>query len=218
LSPGDKYLFVLFDLDGTLTDSRIGITRAVQYALGRQGIVVENADDLTPYIGPPLEWSFTEFHGLSESQAKQALGSYRVYYEGTGMLQNVTYPGIVDLLQYLSGKGKRLFVVTSKPGVYAEKILSHSQLDRYFVSIEGSEMDGTRADKTELIRYVLDKHGLDRQRTVMIGDRMHDVVGAGRNAVDSIGVGYGFGSREELASARATYYVETVEEMFRLFS
>jgi len=209
---------VLFDLDGTLTDSRIGITRSVQHALGKQGIVVENADDLTPYIGPPLEWSFREYHGLSDAQAQQALGSYRDYYEDAGMLQNLAYPGISDLLEHLSKKGKRLFVVTSKPGVYAEKIVSHFHLDGYFESIEGSEMDGTRSDKTELIRYVLEKHGLDKPRTVMVGDRLHDIVGAGRNGVDSIGVGYGFGGREELTNAHATYYVETVEEMLQFFS
>jgi phosphoglycolate phosphatase len=218
LALGDRYLSILFDLDGTLADSRVGITKSVQYALRKQGVVIDNPDDLVPYIGPPLEWAFREFHGLSEAQARRALQSYREYYESTGIFQHVAYPRIEDLLGSLSRKGKQLFVVTSKPGVYADQILSYFRLDRYFHAIEGSEMDGTRTDKAELIGYVLSKHALKKHQTVMVGDRLHDVVGAGTNGVDSIGVGYGFGSREELTNARATYFIESMEGMFQFFS
>jgi phosphoglycolate phosphatase len=216
-APGGRYSSVLFDLDGTLTDSKAGITKSVQYALNRHGIGIDNPDDLQAYIGPPLEWSFQEYHRLSQAQAKQALAFYREYYERTGMLENREYPGIAALLEALSARHTRLFVVTSKPHVYARKILSHFSLDRFFESIEGSELDGARSDKAELIQHVLRKHALEKGRTVMIGDRLHDIVGAAKNGVDSVGVGYGFGSREELINAGATYYVGTMEELFGLF-
>ncbi len=183
----------------------------------RHGIAVDDPDDLQQYIGPPLERSFQEYHGLSQAQARQALGFYREYYEKSGMLENRAYPGITDLLDGLAEKRKRLFVVTSKPRVYAGRILSHFGLDRYFESIEGSELDGARSDKAELIRYVLEKHHLEKGRTVMIGDRLHDIVGAAKNGVDSLGVGYGFGSREELVSASATHYRGTMEELSEFF-
>lgn len=210
---GDGYRSVLFDLDGTLTDPGVGITRAVQYALAKLGIETGGFDELKKYIGPPLRASFKEFHHVSEEQSFQALSYYREYYEKTGMLENAEYPGISELLAGLKERGRKLFVATSKPWVYARKILSHFAMDRYFSAIEGSELDETRTDKAEVIGYVLQKHRLEKQTTVMVGDRAHDIVGAAKNGIDSIGVGYGFGSREELETARATYYVETIGDL-----
>lgn len=216
MSGGKKYLSVLFDLDGTLTNPKVGITRAVQYALNKHGIAVDDIDDLQAYIGPPLRRAFMDYHHLSEAESRQALAFYREYYERAGMLENFEYPGIAELLKELARKRKRLFVATSKPRVYAERIVSHFKLDRFFESIEGSELDGTRSEKADLISFVLEKHQLEKGSTVMVGDRMHDVVGASRSGIDSIGVGYGFGSREELESAHATWYVETIRELSEL--
>ena len=212
-----EYLSILFDLDGTLTNPKVGITRAVQYALSRHGIVIDNADDLQTYIGPPLKAAFMDYHHLSDAESHQALSFYREYYERSGMLENVEYPGIAELLGALKQKKKRLFVATSKPTVYAEKIASHFRIDQFFESIQGSELDGTRSDKADLIRYVIEQHQLEKGTTVMVGDRMHDIIGASRSGIDSIGVGYGFGSREELENANATYYVETIQGLSEFF-
>ncbi len=210
------YRALLFDLDGTLTDPKVGITRSVQYALGKLGIAVEDPDCLTAYIGPPLREAFRTHHGLSEEESHRALSFYRESYERTGMMQNLAYPGVAELLRDLQRQGRRLFVATSKPRVYAQKILAGFGMERYFASIEGSEMDGTRSDKAELIRFVLGTHALEKASTVMIGDRMHDVAGAARNGVDSIAVGYGYGSRDELAAARPTHYAETLSDLAAL--
>ncbi len=210
------YDVLLFDLDGTLTDPKVGITRSVQYALGKLGIAVEDPDTLTAYIGPPLRTAFRDQHGLSEPESFPALDYYREYYERCGMLENREYPGVSHLLGRLRDAGRSLLVVTSKPHVYAEQILAHFDLARYFAAIEGSEMDQTRSDKAELIEFVLNKHRLAKASTVMIGDRMHDVVGAVRNGLDSIAVGYGYGSREELTASRPTHYAETLADLARL--
>jgi phosphoglycolate phosphatase len=217
LSRDKEYLFVLFDLDGTLTNPKTGITRAVQYALNNHGIAVENVDDLQVYIGPPLRQAFMEHHHLSEAQAEDALAFYREYYERAGMLENLEYPGIAELLKRLKQKQKRLFVATSKPRIYAEKIASHFKIDQFFEAIEGSELDGSRSDKAELLGYVIEKHQLEKRSTVMVGDRMHDIIGASKSGIDSIGVGYGFGSREELENAHATYYVDSIEGLSEFF-
>jgi len=207
------YRSILFDLDGTLTDPKIGITRSVQYALGKLGIVVDDPGLLTGYIGPPLRASFKERHGLSEDEATLAMRHYRERYERAGMLENTAYDGVLELLERLGGSGRKLFLATSKPRVYAERILRHFRMDRFFESIEGSEMDETRSDKGELIAWLLEKHRLPRESTVMIGDRMHDIVGAGSNGLRSIGVGYGYGSREELRAARPTHYFDSLREL-----
>jgi len=196
----------------------IGVTKAVQYALSRHGIVVKDINDLRAYIGPPLRRAFMEYHNLTEVESKQALFYYREYYEQTGMLENLKYQGIEELLKLLNEKNRQLFVATSKPRIYAERIVGHFGLLQFFKSIEGSELDETRSDKAELIGYVLNKHHLEKESTVMVGDRMHDIIGASRNGIDSIGVGYGFGSREELRNANATYYVETVKELSDFFA
>jgi phosphoglycolate phosphatase len=210
---GTAHAAVLFDLDGTLTNPRVGITRSVQFALGRLGVVVDDPEKLTPYIGPPLRVSFREFHGLSDHDAGTALAHYREYYERTGMFENEEYPGIARMLGLLKDRATALFVATSKPRVYAERILRHFELDSFFTAIEGSELDETRSNKAELIAWMIERHGLDRARCVMVGDRRHDAEGARSNGMDSIGVGYGFGSREELETAGVTYFVDSVERL-----
>jgi len=204
---------ILFDLDGTLTDPKEGITRCVEYALNKFGITVEHPDLLLPYIGPPLYDSFVQIQGLTEEHAAQAVGHYRERYSTVGMFENAVIPGILELLEALQSKGYSLFVATSKPTVFAEEILQHYGLDKYFRYVAGSNLDGTRSKKAEVIRYVLEQGGISPEESVMIGDREHDIIGAKACGVTSIGVLIGYGSEAELSASGADYIASTVEEI-----
>ncbi len=200
-------MIVLFDLDGTLTDPKTGITRSIQYALDKLGQPVPDADALTWMIGPPLIASFTKLLGSPEG-APEALRLYRERFSVTGLFENVVYAGIPALLQDLQGKGIRLFVATSKPHVYARRILEHFDLSQFFSEIYGSELDNRNADKRDLIRHILDQERFDPAQAVMIGDRKHDAIGAKANGLASIGVTWGYGSREELLDAGVAFLVD----------
>lgn len=209
-----KYKYVLFDLDGTLTDPKEGITKAVQYALKKQGIEIENRNVLEPFIGPSLKYSFMEFYNLSEEKAIRAIEDYREYFRPIGIFENEVYPGIVKLLGQLKENGAQLFIATSKPTEFAVKIAEHFELDKYFTEIVGSELDGTRVEKDEVIGYILDKHGLhEKDAVMMVGDRKFDILGAAKHEIKAIGVCYGYGSYEELSEAGAFCIVDTVEAL-----
>ncbi|MEG0689101.1 MAG: HAD family hydrolase [Hungatella sp.] len=206
--------YVLFDLDGTLTDPMIGITKSVQYALHAYGIEVEDLRELCPFIGPPLKDSFIEFYQFSETQASEAIQKYREYFAVTGLYENLEYPGIKEMLSHLRAAGKILLVATSKPELFARQILEHFQLDPYFEDIGGSNMDETRVKKADVIAYLLEKnHITDPTRVVMVGDRKHDILGAKALGIDSVGVLYGYGDRAELELAGADHIVATVAEL-----
>ena len=193
---------VCFDLDGTLTDPKVGITNCIRYALERLGREAPPADELTWCIGPPLLQSFETMLG-DAAEAERALAFYRERFGDVGLFENEVYPGIPELLEACRVEGVRMFVATSKPAVYAERIIAHFGLSDFFEAVCGAELDGTRSDKTELLRWVLAEHGLDAAGSVMIGDRKHDIVGARNNGMRTIGVTYGYGSREELEEAGA---------------
>ena len=209
-----KYRTILFDLDGTLTDPQVGITRSVQYALKHMGIMEPDLEKLIYFIGPPLAASFTECYGMDETQARQAVGYYREYFSQTGIFENAVYPGIGELLAKLRQAGRTLAVATSKPGVFANRILEHFELSGYFHFVAGSNLDGTMVEKTEVIAYAL-QHlpAVDSREVVMIGDRKHDVIGAKKNGIASIAVGYGYGAMDELHAAEPTSIASTVDEM-----
>lgn len=210
------YPLILFDLDGTLTDPKVGITRSVQYALDKFGLQAE-LDDLVPFIGPPLHESFQVFYAFNEKQAVQAVAYYREYYSERGLYENAVYPGIAGLLQRLREQKRELAVATSKPTFFAEKVLKHFNLDLFFSLIAGSNLDGTRTDKTEVIRFALQQlSSYSPKRVVMVGDRKHDIIGARNCGIDSIAVAYGYGSTTELAQAAPTTLVHSVEELGRL--
>lgn len=213
-----RYNHILFDLDGTLTDPREGITKAVKYALGKHGINVSDLSELECFIGPPLQASFIEKYHFSETKAWEAVLSYREYYKDTGLYENEVYGGIRELLDLLLSQGRRLYVATSKPTDFAETVLEHFQLSAYFSMVCGSELDGTRSAKTEIIQHVLDTCRIQTPGAVMIGDRKHDLIGARNCGIHSIAAGYGYGSEEELAACQPTYCFNTVEEMFRSFA
>lgn len=194
---------ICFDLDGTLTDPKEGIVGSIRYALEKLGHECSsNDDDLTWCIGPPLLSSFEKLVG-DKQEAERALVVYRERFGTIGLYENKVYPGIQTVLEALVSDGHRLFVATSKPTVYAEPILKHFELAHYFERIFGSELDGTRSDKTDLLAWVLAEAGLDASGTVMIGDRRHDVAGALNNGIDVVGVLYGYGGEEELLAAGA---------------
>ncbi|GHO49506.1 HAD family hydrolase [Ktedonospora formicarum] len=210
------YQTILFDLDGTLTDPKIGITRSVAYALARFSINVTDLDTLIPFIGPPLYETFEGQYGFTPEQARQAVAYYREYFAETGLYENEVFPGIGKLLADLKEDGKRLIVATSKPTIFAKRILEHFGLYHYFELIVGSELDGTRSSKAEVIAYALTALALSKKDAVMIGDRKHDILGAKLNDMPSIGVTFGYGSYEELQAAQPTHIVASVNELATL--
>jgi phosphoglycolate phosphatase len=204
---------ILFDLDGTLTDPKVGITKSVQYSLKKFDIEVCDLDELDKFIGPPLKDSYMKFYGFTEDKATQAIDYFREYFPEKGIFENTLYPGIPELLSSLKQQGLTLAVATSKPTLFAEKIISHFKLDPYFDGIYGSNLDNTRTNKGEIIAFALDALGKKENEALMVGDRMHDIVGAKTNSLPSIGVLYGYGNREELEKAQADSIVATVEEL-----
>jgi phosphoglycolate phosphatase len=194
---------IYFDLDGTLTNPKPGITRSIQYALRKLDHDAPSEDELTWCIGPPLLASFKKLLG-TDALADAAILLYRERFADIGLFENEVYPGIEATLSVLAGQGgRRLFVATSKPGVYAERIIDHFKLRGYFERVFGSELDGTRSDKSELLDYALKAAQVDPAAAIMIGDRSHDMIGARGNGMTAVGVLYGYGSKEELLAAGA---------------
>lgn len=208
--------YILFDLDGTVTDSRLGITNSVEYALNYFNISVENKSDLDRYIGPPLKLSFMKFNGLSDEDSNVAVAKYREYYGPKGIFENEVYEGLRELLERLKAQNKKIVLATSKPWIYAEIILEHFELKKYFDFVAGSELNGVRTNKAEVIKYAVDKFNIPVDNAIMIGDREHDIMGANKNGLKSIGVLYGFGSKTELENAGANYIAENTEKIFEI--
>ena len=211
-----KYDIILFDLDGTLTDPGMGITNSVMHALKKYGIEVENRETLYKFIGPPLIDSFEKYYGFSHEEAVKSVDYYREYYADKGIYENEVYNGIEAMLQKLSEEGKKIILATSKPEPFAREILRHFGLDKYFLFAAGSTMNETRTNKADVIEYALAECNItDKSSVVMVGDREHDIIGANKNGIDSIGVLFGYGSREELENAGATYIAESVEDIIK---
>jgi phosphoglycolate phosphatase len=212
------YPTILFDLDGTLTDPREGITRSIQFALARLGIDEPDITRLEHFIGPPLLQAFMQFYGFDEAKAWEAVNFYRERFKVTGLYENRVFDGVFELLDTLAGQNRTLYIATSKPWVFAREIARHFDFARYFKVIYGSELDGTRTDKVELIAHLLAEEGLDPAQTLMIGDRKHDLIGGTRNGLDVVALGYGFGSHEELAGQAPTYHFETMADLRAAFA
>lgn len=209
-----KKQYILFDLDGTLTDPQEGITKSVAYALDKFGIQVEDRTSLNKFIGPPLIDSFMEYFHFTEDQAEEAVWKYREYFSDRGIFENKIYPGIPELLCKLQSEGRTLLLATSKPTVYAKQILEKFSIDQYFTDIQGSNLDGTRVKKAEVVAYVMKQNGIVAPaEAVMVGDRKHDIIGAKECGMSSIGVLYGYGSREELVACKADRIAGDVQEL-----
>lgn len=214
-----KYTTAVFDLDGTITDSCQGIINAIRYALERWNIQEPPEDVLRSFIGPPLQQQFQRVFHLSEEDGAAIVSTYRVYYGEKGIFENQVYEGVPQMLERLKTEGVKMLMATSKPEKYARQIAQHFGFDKYFDYIGGACMDGTRTVKHEVIEYVLEICGIpeaDRKNTVMIGDRHHDIEGAKQSGLHSLGVLYGYGSREELEKAGAEEIAETPGEVAKL--
>ncbi len=200
---------ILFDLDGTLTDPRVGIVACLKYAIESMGHQPPDDNDLARFIGPPLQESFASLPGIdSAEKVARAVAFYRERFTDTGLYENTVYPDIPQVLEQLIDRGAKLYVATSKPTVYAERIIDHFGLRRYFRRVYGAELDGTRSNKADLIAHLLATESLPAASAVMIGDRSHDMAGALANNVFAVGVLWGYGSREELMDAGAAVLCE----------
>jgi phosphoglycolate phosphatase len=214
---------VLFDLDGTLTDPKLGITRCIAYALESLDVPVPDADALTSWIGPPIHDSFQVFFGDPDSErAARAVEKFRERFTGVGIYENSVYEGIPEALAELRANGSTLILATSKPQPFAERILDHFDLAQYFNATYGSRFDGGLSNKADLIAHILTTESIDPVQAIMVGDRKHDVIGASQNNVSCVGVLYGYGTREELIEAGAAalcesprYLSDSVESCFR---
>ncbi len=206
---------LLFDLDGTLTDPKEGITKSFIYALEKLGVVAPTADELEWCIGPPLHDSF--FKMLNDkSETLKAVDLYRERYNKIGMYENIVYDNIHEVLSELKTRGHELFLATSKLKSCADKIIDHFEFRKYFAAVHGSEASGVRSDKAELIAYLLEQEALAPENCIMIGDREYDVIGASKNNMMCIGVEWGYGSNQELTKAGATYLVKSPGDLMKL--
>lgn len=207
----DNFDTLLFDLDGTLTDSTEGIVRCLEYALERMGFDIP--EDKNKFLGPPLYRSFAEFCGMNEEQVNEAVRIFRERYSTVGLFENRVYEEVPEMLKRLRDGGKRIMVATSKPEVYAVRIFDRFGLSQFFEIVGGANINGTRNDKDEVIEYVLEKAGIsDRSSVLMIGDRRQDVIGAHKTGLKCMGILWGFGSIEELTEAGADFIAETPEK------
>lgn len=212
-----EYTYILMDLDGTITDPMEGITRSVEYALNHFGIQVNDWHELCPFIGPPLMDSFREFYHFTDKQAGEAILKYRERFADTGIYENIVYEGMREFLEDSTGQGRILMLATSKPTVFAKRILKHFDLERYFTFVAGSGLDGSFYTKADVIRHVIESNQLtDKSGIVMVGDRKHDIIGAKENGIDAIGVLYGYGGREELEKAGADYIADDIRGLRHL--
>lgn len=210
------YQYLFFDLDGTLTNPKEGITKCVQYALGYYGIEEPDLDKLEVFIGPPLIGSFMEYYGLTEEQARGAVVKYRERFRNVGIFENQVYEGIPEMLEELQEQGKQLVVASSKPEEFVLRILEKFGLRSYFCEVAGASMDETRTEKADVIREAFARLHITeemKQNILMVGDRKHDVEGAAACGIDCLGTYIGFARPGELERAGAAYIAHTVEEM-----
>lgn len=211
------YKYILFDLDGTLTDPGLGITNSVMYALKKFNIDVEERASLYKFIGPPLMDSFKMFYGFSEEDSELGVKYYREYFKERGLYENEVYDGIEELLKALKDQNKSLIIATSKPEEFAVEIVKHFHLDQYFDFVAGATMDSSRSKKADVIEYAIKNCNItDLSSAIMIGDREHDILGAKQVGLDSIGVLFGYGNYSELEAAGATHIVEKPADILQI--
>ena len=209
-----KYKNYLFDLDGTLTDPGLGIKNSIRYALDKAGLSALDEATLNCFIGPPLLDSFQKYCGATPDEAKELLRLYREYFSVTGLFENEVYRGVPELLDKLCRRGAKVFLATSKPELFAVKILEHFDLMKYFTFAGGSTMDETRTAKAEVIDYVLKSANIKAEESVMVGDRKYDIEGGEKCGLDTVGVTFGYGTESEFADA--DYIINSPEELLNI--
>lgn len=209
--------YILFDLDGTLTESAPGIINSLKYALERLGVQDYDRAILNKFIGPPLAVSFEKFFGFKGEKCNNAIKIYREYFSEKGLFENAVYPGVEDMLDTLKSAGLKLAVATSKPEVYARRILDKFGLSKYFDAICGIPLDNEHMTKAQVIARAINELGAaNKQAALMVGDRNYDVAGAHQNGIECMGVTYGYGSRDELEKAGAEYIAVSAENTAEL--
>ena len=211
-----RYKYIFFDLDGTLTDPQEGITNCVKYSLESFGIHETDYSKLMRFIGPPLVYSFREYYGFDEEKARAAVIKYRERFADIGIFENRVYDGIEDVLQKLVDTAHVLVLATSKPKVFADRIMTKYRLRPYFKLICGSELDGTRDNKDEVIEYAIKQLQIPREQIIMVGDRKHDIIGAKKCGIASCGVRYGYAEPNELEDAGADYIAEDLTDLLEI--
>ncbi len=207
------YKYVLFDLDGTLTDSALGITNCIIYVCEKMNLTVPSMDVLKTFVGPPLTKRFSEVFSLSEEDAKKALSIYRERFAPIGIFENQVYLGVSDMLKALKDSGCVIALATSKPQIFAEQILKHFKLDTFFDYVSGSDLTGGKQEKTDVMKEALSNMKAEKEKTVMVGDRSFDIEGAKELNVKSIAVTYGYGTMEEIDSCKPDYVADTPGEV-----
>lgn len=210
---------ILIDLDGTLTDPKVGITTSARYGLEKIGHPISDEINIDWIIGPPLKASLAKILNVEADHvlAEQALMGYRERFAVKGLYENHVFEGVAETLAELKRRGYRLFLATAKPTVYAKQILKHFDLAQYFTDIHGSELNGDRTNKAELIQYILAQQQLQADQCMMVGDREHDIFGARHNGIETIAVSYGYGSQEELEVAQPKYKIDRFNQLLDYF-
>lgn len=209
-----RYENLLFDLDGTITDPKEGITKSVQYALEQMGLPVDRVDKLEAFIGPPLRDSFREMYGVDDEGILVAIEHYRKRYEEKGIFEAKVHEGMADLLRDLHADGRRMAVATNKPWEFAERIVEHFGLAEYFTFVSGAELSGERGTKDLVVAWALEHlPGATGENTLMVGDHAIDVNGAREHAIETVGVLYGYGTNEEIEKAKPKHIAETVADL-----
>ncbi|TCM61821.1 phosphoglycolate phosphatase [Acinetobacter calcoaceticus] len=211
---------ILIDLDGTLTDPKVGITASTRYGLNKIGHPIHEDLDIDWIIGPPLKASLAKLLqvDVNDDLAEQALLGYRERFATIGLFENLVYDGVLDTLQQLKARGYRLFVATAKPTLYAKQILEHFKLAVYFDEIYGSELSGERTNKAELIGYLLEIEQLDPEQTIMVGDREYDILGARQHDIATIAVEYGYGNAQELDRAQPLHRISDFPTLLQILT
>ncbi len=205
---------ILFDLDGTLTDPKDGITRCIQYALNQLNAKSPAADQLEWCIGPPLRGSFTLLLDTQDDiLLDRAISNYRKRFSEKGLFENVIYPEVISSLRRIKEADIHIFLATSKPRVFAKQILDHFILTPFFDAIYGSELNGHLSDKGELVAHILGTENLDAKRTLIVGDRSHDIIGGKKNGIMTAGVSYGYGTMEELAASKPDFLFNSISDL-----
>lgn len=212
-----KYKNILFDLDGTITDSSPGIINSYLHSLTKIGLAENDIEKLKSYIGSPLRAYYTERHNLSTADSDIAVKHFREHYSEIGIFENAVYPGMAELIDKLQENGFRLYIATSKPLEFAVTVLNHFKLKEYFNSIHGSDMSADNKPKDKLIADAILMNGLSKNESIMIGDRYHDINGAKSNGIASIAVTYGFGSEAELSELKPEYMASSADEINKIF-
>lgn len=213
-----KYKFIAFDLDGTLTDPEAGLTSGFAYALTKMGLPYEDKKSLCRFIGPPLKRELCSVYNLSDSDGEECVRLFREYFSVYGWWDNRLYDGIPEMLEKLKADGKVLVLATSKPEVFAKKILRLFDIEKYFDFVGAATLDHSRVEKTEILEYALAAVGAEKKSSILIGDRIYDAIGAKSAGIDSIGVLWGHGAKAEIESADFTYMASRVSDIIKILN